>query len=87
MLAADGVIPDPWALMQHAQLTWDGKVAPRLMWEKHQAATVVSGVLLLAIFGFLKRLLFGRRRKVVIREVPVVVSASAPPIKSGRGKA
>ncbi len=83
MLAADGVVPDPWTLIQHAQLAWDGKVAPRLMWEKHPVSTVGAGVLALAVLGFIKRLIFGRRRKVIVREV----SASAPPIKSGRGKA
>ncbi len=86
MLAADGVAPDPWAIAQHAQLAWDGKVAPRLMWEKHPAVTVGSGVFVLIILGMLKRLIFGRRQKVIIKQVPVAASASAPPIKSGRGK-
>jgi hypothetical protein len=33
----------------------------------------------------LKRLIFGRRQKVIIKQAPAVVSASAPAIKS-RGK-
>jgi hypothetical protein len=86
MLAADGVAPDPWAIVAHAQLAWEGKVAPWLMWEKHPVATGGAGVFALMILGMLKRLIFGRRQKVIIKQVPAVASASAPPIKSGRGK-
>ncbi len=86
MLAADSVVPDPWTLIAHAQLAWDGKVAPRLMWEKHPAMSVVAGLFVLMVLSMLKRLIFGRRQKVIIKQVPAVVSASAPAIKSGRGK-
>jgi hypothetical protein len=82
MLAADSVAPDPWAIWAHGQLAWEGKVAPRLMWEKHPVATGGAGVFALMILGMLKRLIFGRRQKVIIKQV----SATAPAIKSGRGK-
>ena len=84
MLVADSVIPDPWAIAGHAQLAWDGKVAPRLMWEKHPGVSVGLGLFALIILSMLKRLIFGRRQKVIIKQVPVAVSASAPKIKSNR---
>ena len=86
MLSADGAIPDPWAIAQHAQLAWDGKVDPRLMWEKHPGVSVGLGLFALIMLSTLKRLIFGRRQKVIVKHVPVAVSASAPPIKSGRGR-
>ncbi len=85
MLAVDGAVPDPWLIAQHAQLAWEGKVSPRLMWEKHPVTTSGLGVLMLVLLSMLKRLVFGRRQKVIIKQVPVAVSASAPPIKSSHG--
>ncbi len=82
MLTADGAMPDPWAIAQHAQLAWDGKVAPRLMWEKHPAVSIMLGLAVLIVLSMLKRLIFGRRQKVIIKQVPVAVSARAPQIKS-----
>lgn len=84
MLAADSAIPDPWSIAQHAQMAWDGKVAPRLMWEKHPASTISVGLIGLIILSMLKRLIFGRRQKVIIKHIPAPVSASAPPIKHRR---
>jgi hypothetical protein len=86
MLAADSVVPDPWTLAQHAQLAWDGKVAPRLMWEKHPVSVVGLGVFALILLSMTKRLIFGRRQKVIIKHMPAAAAASAPPIKSGRGR-
>ena len=82
MLAADSIL-DPWTLAQHAQLALDGKVNPWLMWEKHPGVSIALGVLSLAVLSMLKRLIFGRRQKVIIQRVPVAISAGAPPIKSG----
>ena len=84
MLAADGGLADPWSVATHAQLAWDGKVAPRLMWEKHPATSVSLGLVMLIILSMLKRLIFGRRQKVIIKHVPAPVSSSAPAIKSRR---
>ncbi len=87
MLASDTAVPDPWSIAEHAQLALDGKVAPLLMWEKHPVVSVGLGVFVLVLLSMLKRLLFGRRQKVIVKQVAVPVSASAPPIKSGgRGK-
>ena len=85
MLAADGAIPDPWLIAQHAQLAWDGKVAPRLLWEKHPASTVSAGLIVLIVLSMLKRLIFGRRQKVIVKQIAVPVAASAPPIRSRKG--
>ena len=85
MLTADNIL-DPFGLLQHAQLALDGKVSPWLMWEKHPAVSIGLGVMTLAVLSMLKRLIFGRRQKVIIHKIPVAASASAPPIKSrGRG--
>lgn len=84
MLTVDGAVPDPWAIAQHAQLAWDGKVAPRLMWEKHPAVSVTLGLLVVIVLSMLKRLIFGRRQKVIVKQVAAPVAASAPPIKSRR---
>lgn len=82
MLAADSGLPDPYLIVQHAQLVLDGKVAPRLMWEKHPAISVSLGVLVVVVLSMLKRLIFGRRQKVIVKQVAVPASTSAPPIKS-----
>ena len=87
MLTADSAMPDPWAIAQHAQLAWDGKVAPQLMWEKHPAVTVSLGLLIVIVLSMLKRLIFGRRQRVIVKAVPVAASAKAPRINSGGRRA
>jgi hypothetical protein len=69
MLQANS-IPDPTALIEHVRLVVDGRVSPWLLWAKHPISLVVSGVLALALLFATKRLLFGTRPKVVVRQAP-----------------
>ena len=82
MLAADSAVPDIAGIAQHFQLAWDGKVAPRLVWEKHPVVTGSLGVFILAVLSLIKRLIFGRRRKVIIQQIPMAIRNGAPRIKS-----
>jgi hypothetical protein len=56
----------------------DGRVAPILLWEKHPALVGTGVALLLMILLMMKRLIFGRRPKVVVQRV----ESAAPPIRS-----
>jgi nitrogen regulatory protein PII-like uncharacterized protein len=79
MLKSDAV-PDPWAVAAHTQLVWDGKVSPILLWEKHNVFVITATVLSLMFLMMLKRMMFGRRPKIIVQQVQV----AAPPRSSGR---
>lgn len=54
---------EPRVFLTDATLAWNGRVAPLLMWEKHPAGSVVSGVLILLVLGWLKRLFLPPSRR------------------------
>jgi nitrogen regulatory protein PII-like uncharacterized protein len=83
MMLRSDVVPDPWVVAEHVRFVMDGKVAPVLLWEKHPIFVVSVGMLGLVLLTLLKRLVFGRRPKVVIQRVEVQNSA-APPIKTSK---
>lgn len=78
MMLASDTVPDPWQVATHARYVMDGKVAPILLWEKHPAFVGAAAALALMILLMLKRLLFGRRQKVIVQRV----ESPAPPIRS-----
>lgn len=85
MMLRSDVVPDPWMIADHTRLVVDGKVSPALLWEKHPVFVAALGFLALFVALILKRLLFGRRTKVIIERVAVPTSAaSAPPIKTAK---
>ena len=95
MLKPDGWL-DPWSVVEHSNLAYEGRISPWLLWEKHPFAVGAAAMLVLAVLGFFKRLLFGRRPRVIVQHVPVQAPASppvapppprvaAPPIRSGNG--
>lgn len=47
---------EPRVFLNDAVLIWNGRVAPWLIWEKHPVGTVLSGLLILLLLGWLKRL-------------------------------
>ena len=56
-----------------------------LLWEKHPIFVGLFGLFALIVLLMLKRLLFGRRSKVIVQHVPApAASASAPPIKTAQ---
>lgn len=85
MLRADSAF-DPIGLMEHAQLVLDGKVSPILMWEKHSWLVGGAAVLCLMLLLMLRRMIFGRRQKVIVQRVEVPAepkrAANAPPIRT-----
>ena len=60
MLRADGLL-DPRAAYQDMLLAWEGRIAPLLVWEKHPAAVVGLGLVVLILLAMLRRLLRPRR--------------------------
>jgi hypothetical protein len=85
MLRSDGV-PDPFAALEHARYVMDGKVSPILLWEKNPWFVSTLAFLSLALLMMMRRLLFGRRQKVIIQrvEAPADVkrASNAPPIRT-----
>jgi hypothetical protein len=67
--------------MEHARYVLDGKVAPILLWEKHPAFLAAVAIMALTLLMMFKRLVFGRRAKVVVQRVEASKS-NAPPIKT-----
>lgn len=51
----------PRAVLDDAQLVWEGRVVPLLLWNKHPQAVVAAGLLSLVVIAWLARL-FRRRR-------------------------
>jgi nitrogen regulatory protein PII-like uncharacterized protein len=92
MLKSDGV-PDPFAAIEHARYVMDGKVSPILLWEKNPWFVGVIGVFALSLLLMMRRLLFGRRPKVILQRVETPLAANsaeakrasnAPPIRTKR---
>ena len=87
MLKADGV-PDPFAALEHVRYVMDGKVSPILLWEKNPFFVGTLGFIALSILLMLRRLLFGRRPKVIVQKVEVQTvdaqkrASNAPPIRT-----
>jgi hypothetical protein len=68
MMLQASSLPDPAVMLEHVSLVLDGRVSPWLMWEKHPATLAGTIVLALALLLMLKRLLFGTRPKIVVRQ-------------------
>jgi vacuolar-type H+-ATPase subunit E/Vma4/nitrogen regulatory protein PII-like uncharacterized protein len=85
MMLASDTVPDPWQVAAHAQLVIDGKVSPILLWEKHNVFVVTAAILSLVLLSMLKRLLFGRRQKIIIQQVQVPSNnGAAGPIRTAQ---
>jgi nitrogen regulatory protein PII-like uncharacterized protein len=76
MLKSDGV-PDPFAAIEHARYVMDGKVSPTLLWEKNPWFVAVVGFFSLSLLLMMRRMLFGRRAKVIVQKVEVPAAAAA----------
>ena len=83
MMLASDTVPDPWQVASHAQLVVDGKVSPLLLWEKHSVFVVAFGLFAFVVLAMLKRLLFGRRPRVIVQKV--AIDRGAPAIKTAKG--
>jgi hypothetical protein len=86
MILRSDVVPDPFMAAEHARYVFDGKVSPILLWEKHPVFLVGSLLAALIVLGMIKRLLFGRRPRVVIAQAPAAApqkrATNAPPIRT-----
>ena len=67
MLQANS-LPDPTLMLEHVKLVLNGRVSPWLLWEKDPVALAGTGVLILILLLLTRRLLFGTRPKIVIRQ-------------------
>ena len=50
------------------QLAFDGRINPRLVWEKHTLPVIIIGFIGFIFFAIFWRLIFGRRSKVIIKQ-------------------
>jgi hypothetical protein len=62
MVLRSDTVPDPFLALEHTRLIIDGRVDPRLLWEKHPVVVIGGAFATLVVLVMLKRLLFGRRR-------------------------
>ncbi len=64
MMLRTGWLPNPAVISADFGLVLEGQVSPVLLWEKHSVLLLVLMLLALVTLVFLKRLVFGRRRRV-----------------------
>ena len=64
MMLRNSSLPNPAVISADFQLVLDGQVSPVLLWERHSIVISVLAFLALVVLLMLKRLLFGRRRRV-----------------------
>jgi hypothetical protein len=79
MMLHTSTVPNPSLVFEHVQLALDGRIAPRLLWEKHALAVGIAALLALLGALVLRRLLIGPRAKVILQP------AAVAPAK-GRGR-
>lgn len=63
MMLSDAPMLDFVTILRHAQMVWDGRVSPILIWDKHPAVVVAAAFVVLVFLMMLRSLLFGRRRR------------------------
>jgi len=68
MMLQANTLPDPTLMLAHVKLVLDGRVSPWLLWEKNPIALIGTGMLALILLLLARRLLFGTRPKIVIRQ-------------------
>ena len=72
MMLQSNMLPNPGVVLEHVELVLDGRISPRLLWEKHAFALGAAGFF--ALFGLLLlwRLLVGPRPKVILQPAATV---------------
>ena len=80
MMLQTSALPNPSLVYEHVQLVLDGRVAPRLLWEKHALALAIAAFLVLLVALATRRLLVGARPKVILER------ATIPSIKARGGR-
>jgi hypothetical protein len=80
MMLESSAVPNPSVVLAHTQLVLDGRIAPRLLWEKHAFAVMIAAVLCLLCALLLWRLLVGSRPRVVLQPAATI----APKTRGGR---
>jgi hypothetical protein len=71
MMLQNNTLPNPGLVLEHVQLVLDGRITPRLLWEKHAFVLGMAGFLALVVVGLLWRLLVGPRPRVVLQPATV----------------
>jgi hypothetical protein len=80
MMLQSNTLPNPGVVLEHVQLVLDGRITPRLLWEKHALALGMAGFFALLGLVLLWRLLVGARPRVVLQP-----AATVPSKPRGRG--
>jgi len=70
MMLQTSALPNPGVILDHVELVLDGRVAPRLLWEKHAWSLGIAALLALFLAMVMKRLLLGTRPKIVVAAAP-----------------
>jgi len=76
MMLQNNTLPNPGEVLDHVQLVLDGRISPRLLWEKHAFVLAIAGLLSLLATVLLWRLLRGPRPRVVLQHAGPVASKS-----------
>jgi hypothetical protein len=76
MMLQNNILPNPGEVLDHVQLVLDGRISPRLLWEKHAFVLAIAGLLSLLAAVLLWRLLRGPRPRVVLQHAGPVASKS-----------
>jgi hypothetical protein len=71
MMLQNNTLPNPGLVLEHVQLVLDGRINPRLLWEKHAFVLVMAGILSLLVAVLFWRLLVGPRPRVVLQNATV----------------
>jgi hypothetical protein len=72
MMLQKATLPNPGVVLEHVQLVLDGRITPRLLWEKHAFVLGMAGLFSLLIVALLWRLLVGPRPRVVVQHSATV---------------
>jgi hypothetical protein len=71
MMLQTSSVPNPGVVFGDVQLVLDGRIAPRLVWEKHALSLGVGVLLVLMLALLTRRLLVGPRPKVILQQAAI----------------
>jgi len=78
MMLNTSTMPNPAAVYGDVQLVLDGRIAPRLVWEKHALLLAIGALLLAMLVLMLRRLLVGPRPKVILQQAAMAADKKGP---------
>ena len=71
MMLNTSTMPNPGVVVGDVELALDGRIAPRLVWEKHGLALALGALVVVMLALLMRRWLAGPRPKVILREAAI----------------